>query len=114
MDDSVINLINEAAGIKELVPALVYSSIIGQIRTGNLEGAAKGIERIKRRKAYNMTKHESSAWNAELLTRIKSEVMECIDYEKTNESAYSKEKRKLRAFEEIVDILGMRGGNEEC
>ena len=60
-----------------------------------------------------MTKQESYSWNTRILTEIKSEVMEALEYQKTKESEYSKEQRKLKAFDEIADILGMKG-EEEC
>ena len=52
-----------------------------------------------------MTKQESYNWNTRILTEIKSEVMEALEHQKTKESEYSKEQRKLKAFDEIADIL---------
>lgn len=51
MEDSIISLMNEAAGIKKYVTPLTYRTILGQIRSGNLAGAAKGIRKIQRRHA---------------------------------------------------------------
>lgn len=63
-----------------------------------------------------MTKQESYTWNIRILTEIKSEVLDALDYLRTNESEYFKTQRKLRAFEKIVDILGMKGtkGEDAC
>lgn len=60
-----------------------------------------------------MTKQETYGWNARVLAEIKSEIMDTMDYLKTDEPERSKERRKLKAFDEIADILGMKG-NEEC
>ncbi len=60
-----------------------------------------------------MTKQETYGWNARVLTEIKSEIMGTLDYLKTDESERSKERRKLKAFDEIADILGMKG-EVEC
>ncbi len=69
-----------------------------------------------RAEGVDMTKQESYSWNTRILTEIKSEIMDSLDYLKTNESEHSKTQRKLRAFEEIVDILGMKGtkGEDAC
>lgn len=49
MKNSIKSLLNEAAGIQQYVTPLTYKTILGQIRSGDLAGAAKGISRIRRR-----------------------------------------------------------------
>ena len=51
MEDSIIILLCEAAKISDYVKPGIYKTILGQIRSGNLAGAAKGIRRIQRRHA---------------------------------------------------------------
>lgn len=51
MDESIINLLNEAAGIEKYVTPITYRTILGQIKSGDIAGAAKGIHKIQRRHA---------------------------------------------------------------
>ena len=60
-----------------------------------------------------MTPQQTNAWNVRILNEIKSEIVDVILYCKTNVSDYSKEQRKLTAFDEIVEILGLKG-DETC
>jgi len=60
-----------------------------------------------------MTPQQTNAWNVRILNEIKSEIVDAILYCKTNVSDYSKEQRKLKSFDEIVEILGLKG-DETC
>lgn len=42
-------VIRELKRMKKRIPRQTYRTIIGQIRSGDMEGAATGVERIKNR-----------------------------------------------------------------
>ena len=42
-------VIKELKRLKKRIPRQTYRTIIGQIRSGDMEGAATGVERIKNR-----------------------------------------------------------------
>lgn len=50
-------LMKEVEAIKHKIPWQTYKTIIGQIRAGDVKGAAIGIERLKRRIAREEDRH---------------------------------------------------------
>lgn len=42
-------VIRELKRLKKRIPRQTYRTIVGQIRSGDMEGAATGVERIKNR-----------------------------------------------------------------
>lgn len=58
-EERTMNLYYELVTIKEHIPVSTYKTILGQIISGDIEGAQAGIRRIKeklRRQAYDNKK----------------------------------------------------------
>ena len=44
-----MNIYNELKEIRKSIPVNTYKTILGQVRSGDIKGAEKGIQRIKER-----------------------------------------------------------------